>query len=80
MTDTLHAIFNPTWLLHCDFCEDRVRLVRPDATVDRQLWQRFVNDWKDEHHGHVYMDSVPSTLPGPVAAYPAGLTVRTCAE
>ena len=80
MTDTLHAIFNRTWLLHCDFCDDRVRLVCPDVTVDRELWQRFVNHWKDEHGGHVYMDSVPSTLPGPVTAYPDELAVRRCVE
>ena len=80
MSDTLHAIFNRTWLLHCDYCGDRVRLVWPDATVDELLWQRFINIWKDEHGGHVYMDSVPSTMAGPLACYPDELSVRRCAS
>jgi len=23
MTDTLHALFHRTWLLHCDICEEK---------------------------------------------------------
>lgn len=80
MTDTLHAIFNRTWLLHCDCCADRVRLVCPDTTVDRIEWQAFVNHWKDEHHGHVYIDTVPSTIPGPPTCYPSAATVRRCEQ
>lgn len=81
MTDTLHALFHRTWLLCCDLCGDQTRLVWPDATVDRDSWQRFVNAWKAEHDGgHVYIDSCPSTMTGPTTIHPADATVRGCVE
>jgi len=77
MTDTLHALFNRTWLLDCDFCGDRVRLHWPEPGSSAE-WQTLINQWRDEHHGHVYIDSVPSTMHGPVTALAADVTVNRC--
>ncbi len=79
VTDTLHALFHRTWLLHCDICEDRVRLPCPD-THDRDEWQAFINAWKAVHHGHVYLDSAPNGLPGPVTTSGAGAVLTECEE
>ncbi len=77
MTDTLHALFNRTWLLDCDACGDRVRLRVPEHGNPAQ-WQTVVNQWRAEHHGHAYLDSAPSTMHGPVAALAADVTLNRC--
>jgi hypothetical protein len=40
-----------TWLLVCDFCDDRTRL-----PTDHHELNRFLYEWKLVHHGHVYLD------------------------
>ncbi len=77
MTDTLQALFNRTWLLDCDVCGDRVRLSVPEPG-NQAGWQTFVNQWNAEHHGHVYLDSAPSTMHGPVAALAADVALNRC--
>jgi len=77
MTDTLHALFNRTWLLDCDVCGDRVRLRVPEPDHSAE-WQTLVNQWRAEHHGLVYLDSAPSTMHGPVTAHAADVTLNGC--
>jgi hypothetical protein len=39
-----------TWLLVCDFCDNRTRLPTKHAQLNGLLYE-----WKLVHHGHVYL-------------------------
>jgi hypothetical protein len=83
MTTTTTANPYRTWLLHCDVCDDRVRL---DA-ANGDACQFFINVWKVEHGDgignacHVYLEPGNNPIPeGPPAAKPSPFLLARCTE